>query len=424
MSTAPEVRDRRRRARRRGDDRPGRVLVRRRARVRPRVRRLAVRRRRRHGRVRRPRPVVPAAAAAAARCWPACCSPPSPSPGRSPGWPTRRRSPRCSRRSTTWNVAWADLGAGPRPVPGRRRAGRVRRRLGAPGDDRDRLRRARRRTRSPSAPTPAARRSFPAPCCSSSSPRSAPTATGSSLTLALVAAGFLAAALLRVRFAQAPRTVLGRPAARLSITLPAAALAGTAVVLGAWVVGPRLPGAHAEPLVETRNDARRGHRGPQPARRHPLPSRQPGRHRAVRRDRRTTPSYWRVSGLPEFDGRTWGLPDRSLDDVAGPLSAPRRARPRTTRRSSSARWRASSCRARPSPWRRRARGCAGTPRRRRSCGSTADLDDGDRFEVVSAMPSFTEEALRAATSDAPPDPDLPRAARRLPVVGRASSRRR
>ena len=38
------------------------------------------------------------------------------------------------------------------------------------------------------------------------------------------------------------------------------------------------------------------------------------------------------------------------------------------------------------------------------CASTATLEPGDRFEVVSAMPSFTPDDLRAATSTDPPDP--------------------
>src|SRR5690606_26968072 len=71
------------------------------------------------------------------------------------------------------------------------------------------------------------------------------------LTLALVAAGVLAAALLRLRFAQLPRTSLGRPRHPLTVTVPAAILAAGGIALGAWAIGPRLPGAGADPLIDT-----------------------------------------------------------------------------------------------------------------------------------------------------------------------------
>ncbi len=74
------------------------------------------------------------------------------------------------------------------------------------------------------------------------------------LTLLLVAAGFLAAAVLRVRFAQPPRTLLGRARHPLSIALPSVLMAGTTVVLAAWFIGPRLPGAGADALIDTHND--------------------------------------------------------------------------------------------------------------------------------------------------------------------------
>ena len=102
------------------------------------------------------------------------------------------------------------------------------------------------------------------------------------LTLLLVAAGFLAAALLRVRFAQPPRTLLGRARHPLSIALPSVLMAGTTVVAGR-VVHRAAPARCRRRRVD-RHAQRHGrcHRGPQPARRHPVAARQPARHRAVR----------------------------------------------------------------------------------------------------------------------------------------------
>ena len=191
------------------------------------------------------------------------------------------------------------------------------------------------------------------------------------LTLVLVAAGFLAAALLRVRFAQTPRTVLGHARSPLSIALPAVAVVGTMVVLGAWAIGPRLPGADADPLVETHNDG-----GGVTEVLSPLVD---IRSRLVNRSatelfvvRATPPAYWRVSGLPEFDGRTWGLPDRSLDDVDGDLAV---AAPGSTANEQEITISGLEGKlrpgARPSPSPPPARACGGTPRPRPSSASTA-----------------------------------------------------
>ena len=191
------------------------------------------------------------------------------------------------------------------------------------------------------------------------------------LTLALVAAGFLAAALLRMRFAQTPRTVLGRARSPLSITLPAAAVAGTVVVLGAWVIGPRLPGADAEALVDTHND-----RGgvtevvsPLVDIRSRLVNRAATELFVVTADVSVVLAGQRAAGVRRPHVGPAG-------PVAGaacrvPCPPPHRARRRTPRRSSSAPCRASSCPAPPSRWRHQGKGCAGTPRRRRSCASTA-----------------------------------------------------
>ncbi len=233
------------------------------------------------------------------------------------------------------------------------------------------------------------------------------------LTLALIAAGFLAAALLRMRFAQTPRTV-ARPGPQPAVDHPPGG-------------GRRRRGGRPRRLGHRPAPARRRRRA---ARRHAQRRRRGHRGRSARSSTSgpasstapppscswsppTPPSYWRVSGLPEFDGRTWGLPDRVARGrrrrpcpSAAPGSTPN-AQEIVDQRP----WRASSCRAPPSRWRRRATGCAGTPRRRRSCASTGTSTRATASRCVSAMPQLHRR--RAARGDVgdPARPDLPRRCR-------------
>jgi transglutaminase-like putative cysteine protease len=223
------------------------------------------------------------------------------------------------------------------------------------------------------------------------------------LTLALVAAGVLAAALLRARFAQPPRTVLGRPRRALGITVPAAAAVGCVIVLGAWAVGPRLPGADADALIDTK-----GRGGGVTEVLNPLVD-----IRARLVDRAATelfvvhssaPAYWRATGLSEFDGTKWDL-GANLDNVGSNLAD---AVPGSTELIQ----------------RIEIKGLGGEllPAAAEPTGATPDeglrwaertstlvrvdreLQRGDSFQIVSAVPHFTPEELRAATSTSPPDP--------------------
>ena len=223
------------------------------------------------------------------------------------------------------------------------------------------------------------------------------------LTLGVVAAGVLTAALLRVRFAQPPRTSLGRSRHPLAVTIPSAVAAGALVVVGAWFVGPRLPGAGAEPLIDTNNDG-----GGVTEVLSPLVD---IRTRLVNRAdtelfrvTASAPAYWRVSGLPQFDGNTWGLPDRSLEGVDGDLST---AAPGST--PNEQRIVIGGLRGKLVPNAAEPIQASGDGLRWNAETSTLvrvdrDLDTGDRFEIVSAMPSFSPDVLRATSSAAPPDP--------------------
>jgi transglutaminase-like putative cysteine protease len=223
------------------------------------------------------------------------------------------------------------------------------------------------------------------------------------LTLALVAAGVLAAALLRARFAQPPRTVLGRPRRALGITLPAATAIGCVVVLGAWAIGPRLPGADADALIDTK-----GRDGGVTEVLNPLVD-----IRARLVDRAATelfvvhasaPSYWRATGLSEFDGNKWDL-GADLDDVGSSLADPA---PGSTELVQQIEIKGLGGELLPAA----AEPTVATPGddlRWAEQTSTLvrvdrELQRGDRFDIVSAVPHFTQDELRAATSASPPDP--------------------
>jgi transglutaminase-like putative cysteine protease len=223
------------------------------------------------------------------------------------------------------------------------------------------------------------------------------------LTLGLVAAGVLAAALLRARYAQPPRTVLGRPRRSLGITLPAVAAVGVAVVIGAWAVGPRLPGAEADALIDTK-----GRGGGVTEVLNPLVD---IRARLVDRGatelfvvRAASPAYWRATGLSDFDGTSWDLPDGSLVDADGTLANPAPGSTELVQQIEIRGLGGELLPAAAEPTRASGEGLQWAPEASTLVHDDPDLQRGDRFEVVSAIPNFSPDVLRATTSNRPPDP--------------------
>ncbi|MGH9270957.1 MAG: transglutaminaseTgpA domain-containing protein, partial [Ilumatobacteraceae bacterium] len=221
--------------------------------------------------------------------------------------------------------------------------------------------------------------------------------------------GVVAAALLRARSTPPPRTLLGRRRSSLTRVLPAAVLTGAVVVLAAWVVGPRLPGATDPPLIDTSEQG-----GGVTEVLSPLVD---IRSRLVNRSATelfsvtaTAPAYWRATALPEFDGNTWGLPDRSLDDVQGELQQRLPGSVDNRQEIVIAGLGGPLVPAAAEPI-----AASGQDLRWNQDTSTlvridGPLATGDRIEVVSAVPVLTPDQLRAATSTAPPDAiylDLP-----------------
>lgn len=102
----------------------------------------------------------------------------------------------------------------------------------------------------------------------------------------------------------------------------AAGGAGLAVVVAALAsfMGPNLPGAGAEPLIDPKNKSDRDTEvliNPLVDIRDRLRNPTNAEVFTVTADQ---PVYWRLTGLPEFDGTQWSLPESRLDDAAGSLS--------------------------------------------------------------------------------------------------------
>ncbi|MDQ3468795.1 MAG: DUF3488 and transglutaminase-like domain-containing protein, partial [Actinomycetota bacterium] len=222
------------------------------------------------------------------------------------------------------------------------------------------------------------------------------------LTLALVAAGFLAVALLRARFSRTPRTILGRAHHPLATTTSAAVLAGTIVVLGAWAIGPRLPGAEEEPWFETRVGGGGGVTevlNPLVDIRARLVNQAPVELFTVQA---SSASYWRVSALPVFDGNTWDIGEQSVDDADGQLTA---GSPGAIENRQSFVVTGLGGRlvpAAPDPVQAAGEGLRFNDDTSTLVRTDRALESGDRYEIVSAMPQFSPDALRAASSSGPP----------------------
>ncbi len=225
------------------------------------------------------------------------------------------------------------------------------------------------------------------------------------LTAALIASGFLAVFALRAlhdrrRRVESSASVRGARA----LVWPVAAATAVAIGVLAGIVGPRLPGANAEPLYHTRNRS-----GGVTEVLSPLVD---IRSRLVNRSntllfRVLSPvkSNWRSAALPEFDGRSFRMPDRDLEDAAGPLAPVRLgAEPFTQQiqiQSLGGQWVPAAA----DPIR------AGPPDSLRYVADTStlikigdELGFGEQFTIESASPRLDPDQLRAAPREEPPDP--------------------
>lgn len=231
------------------------------------------------------------------------------------------------------------------------------------------------------------------------------------LTLLLIACGVVAVATLRANFATPARTTLGPERHPLIGVLPAAAAAGAVIVLSAWTIGPRLPGADAEPWVDTRGNGGGGVtlvNSPLVDIRSRLVDQSDAEMLTVTA---TAEANWRVSTLAQFDGTTWGLPQRSLSSAGGELNDPR---PDSTRNQQLVRIVNLAGRLVPAaadPVRVEGEGLRFNDDSSTLVRTDRELAPGDVYSIESAMPNFDVTALQAASSSDAPDEiylDLPR----------------
>jgi transglutaminase-like putative cysteine protease len=197
---------------------------------------------------------------------------------------------------------------------------------------------------------------------------------------------------------------------------------GLAVALAAGFVGPRLPGADAAPLYETSGGSGDATQVISPL--VDIRSRLTNRSTAeLFRVQADTESYWRSSALPEFDGTTWGLPERRLEPVGDALGAPA-ARSDNRQRITIGVLGGNLVPAAP------ARVIAASPSgdlRWAPETSTlvtvdGDLETGDVIEIVSSAPRLDRETLATATSTGVGDPIYTSVPADLPAVVESTAR--
>ena len=225
------------------------------------------------------------------------------------------------------------------------------------------------------------------------------------LTAVLIAAGVAATVALRAHHAPNRHTVIGARRSPTRMIVPAALSTALVVALAAALIGPRLPGADAQPIYKTRGGSGGSVTNvvsPLVDIRSRLTNRSDAELFTVRAD---FESYWRLSALPRFDGTTWGLPERSLSRVDGELSPARNGaaelRQEVTIASLGAKFVPAAADPRAASPQDGLRFNADSSTLLKTDG---DLASGDQFEIVSASPRFLVEDLQAATSTDAGDP--------------------
>ena len=236
-------------------------------------------------------------------------------------------------------------------------------------------------------------------------------------TALLIAGGIVAVAALRSLHDRSRRIELTSRQAP-SLTVPAAIASAAAIALLAGVIGPQIPGAQAEPLYETR-----GRGGGDTTLISPLVdirSRLTNRGNVeLFRVNADAPSYWRVTTLPEFDGRRFRLPRRTLERVDGDFGSSDGEQVRQQIQVLSLGGQLVP--AAPDPF--QASGFSGGAelslnlnRDTSTLLAPDDMEAGDLFTVVSSAPTLDKDLLRSASVNNPPDPIFTELPDDLPAI--------
>ena len=227
-------------------------------------------------------------------------------------------------------------------------------------------------------------------------------------TMALVAAGVVATIVLRQHHAPARTSTVGLPRSQVGHVVPVALGSALVVAAIAGYVGPRLPGAGEEPIYETKG----GSGGsvtevvsPLVDIRSRLTNRSSTELFTVQAD---ADSYWRSSALPQFDGVTWGLPERGLSRAEGSLGSGVDGAVEIRQQVTIAALGGALLPAAADPIAATGEGDLRDDLRWNADSATlvktgGDLEIGDRFSIVSASPRYSAATLASATSLDPGD---------------------
>ncbi len=234
-------------------------------------------------------------------------------------------------------------------------------------------------------------------------------------TMALVAAGVVATIVLRQHHAPEQTATIGIPRPLFARVLPVAAGSALSVALVAGFVGPRLPGADAEALYDTKGSSGGDVTeviSPLVDIRSRLTNRSETELFVVAAD---GDSYWRSSALPKFDGRTWGLPERGLDRADGAIAQGAAGSIEIRQQITISALGGALLPAAADPIAATGAGDLRDDLRFNEDSATlvktgSDLERGDVFDILSASPRYDAATLSGATSNDPGDPiyfDLP-----------------
>ncbi|WP_420450464.1 transglutaminaseTgpA domain-containing protein [Ilumatobacter sp.] len=228
-------------------------------------------------------------------------------------------------------------------------------------------------------------------------------------TMALVAAGVVATVVLRHHHAPRSAAPIGRRSSFPVRALPLALGSALCVALVAGVVGPRLPGASAEPLYETKGDGGTVTEVVSPLVdiRSRLTNRSRTRLFTITAD---ADSYWRSSALAEFDGQIWGIPSRPLTRAGDSIAEATPGSETISQQIVIDALGGKLVPAAPDPIAASGTGELDDTFRYVPDSATLlltsedDLETGDEFAITSASPRLTALQLATATSSSPPDP--------------------
>jgi transglutaminase-like putative cysteine protease len=236
-------------------------------------------------------------------------------------------------------------------------------------------------------------------------------ALGTDRNRILVAALWLAAAVsvvavLRALHGGSNESWLGRRRRAVGAALPATVMCAGVVALGAALIGPQLPGAGSDPLLETRQSQDDATFVESPL--VDIRSRLVNRSNTVMFTMSSAAGrYWRTSGLTVFDGEQWKLPDARLESADGELN-PRRPNAQVVQQQITiARFGGKLLPAAFAPLDIAQNGLQWLPQ---TDTFVIDADEGLRegqtFNISSDVAVPTVAELRGATVSSPPFPDL------------------